>query len=65
MEYAREPRRSCLASPSPYRLLEGRGQPDVDAEEAVRAAVPARQLDGRHTHDCEGQPVNDDCAAQH
>ena len=49
----------------PYRLLEGRGQPDVDAEEALRAAEQAPQLDGRHTHDRERQPVDGDCPAQY
>ena len=34
----------------PYRLLEGRGQPDVDAEEVSRDG----QLGRRHPHDGEG-----------
>ena len=45
----------------PYQVLEGRGQPDVDAEDALRA----RQLDRRHAHDGERRPVDGDRAAQH
>ena len=45
----------------PYQLLEGRGQPDVDAEDASRA----RQLDRRHAHDREWRSIDRDRAAQH
>ena len=45
----------------PYRLLEGRGQPDVDAEDALQGS----QLDRRHPHDRERRPVDDDRAPQH
>ena len=50
MEYPRAARRSCLSGVvETHQLLEGRGQPDVDTEDALRA----RQLDRRDAHDRE------------